>query len=140
MNGIIAIPYQNGNIFDHFGKTKTFKIYTINEDIIEKSEISNFDCSDHESVGLWLVMQGVNAVICDNIGPGSLGALTAAGIVVLAGVEGDANEAMKKFIAGELTPTSKPNCNGHNGGCSSDCGSARCSCSSHCASHRCNCS
>lgn len=140
MNGTFAVPFEAGNVFEHFGKAKKFKIYTIENGEIVSAEIAETDGGGHEAVGLWLVMRGVNAVICGNIGPGSLGALAAAGIVTLAGVEGDADDAMKRFIAGELAPTSQPNCGGHGGGCASRCGSGGCGCSSRCGTGGCGCS
>lgn len=127
MNATIAIPFENDNVFEHFGKAEKFKIYTIENDKVVDSVIAETEAGGHEAVGLWLVMRGVNAVICGRIGPGSLGALTAAGIVALMGVEGNADEAIEKFIAGELAPAHEPNCGGHHGG----------SCGSRCASHGC---
>lgn len=130
MNATIAIPFENDNVFQHFGKATQFKIYSIDDDKVTESQVVETEGESHESVGLWLVMRGVNAVICGNIGPGSLGALAAAGIVALAGVEGNADEAIKKFIAGDLAPTSSPNCGGHHG-------HGGCSCSSRCGSRGC---
>lgn len=127
MNATIAIPFENDNVFQHFGKATKFKIYTIENDRVVDSSIAETEGGGHEAVGLCLVMRGVNAVICGRIGPGSLGALAAAGIAALAGIEGNADEAIEKFIAGELTPAYEPNCGGHHGG----------SCGSHCASHGC---
>lgn len=127
MNATIAIPFENDNVFQHFGKAAKFKIYTIENDRVVDSNIAEAEGGGHEAVGLWLVMRGVNAVICGRIGPGSLGALAAAGIAALAGIEGNADEAIGKFIAGELTPAYEPNCGGHHGG----------SCGSHCGSHGC---
>ena len=137
MNATIAIPFESSDVFQHFGKATKFKIYSIENDKVIDSQVAETEGESHEAVGLWLVMRGVNAVICGNIGPGSLGALAAAGIVALAGVEGNADEAIEKFISGELTPTSSPNCSGHHGGgchshCASGCGTG--GCASHCAS------
>lgn len=128
MNAKIAIPVENGTVFQHYGKARQFKIYTIDDDKVIESVTAEPEDGGHEAVAFWLVMRGVNAVICGNIGPGSLGALAGAGIVALAGVEGDADEAIAKFIAGELAPTSSPNCDhhGHSGGCGSGCSSGGC--------------
>lgn len=127
MNITIAVPIENDDIFEHFGKATKFKIYTIENNKIISRDIAEAEGGSHEAVGLWLVMRGVNAVICGRIGPGSLGALTAAGIPALMGIEGNADEAIDKFLAGELTASDEPNCGGHHGG----------SCSSGCSSHGC---
>lgn len=127
MNATIAIPVENDNIFEHFGKATKFKIYTIENDKVVDNVVAETEGGGHEAVGLWLVMRGVNAVICGRIGPGSLGALAAAGIPALMGIEGNADEAIEKFLAGKLTASDEPNCGGHHGG----------SCSSGCSSHGC---
>ena len=123
MNACIAIPYENGNVFQHFGKATTFKIYTIENDAVVKSEIKDTEGAGHEELGLWLVWQGVNAVICGGIGPGAMGALAGAGIPAVAGVEGSADDAVAKLIAGTLVTASEPTCGGHaHGGCGGHCG------------------
>ena len=123
MNACIAIPYENGNVFQHFGKATTFMIYTIENDAVVKSEIKDAEGAGHEELGLWLVWQGVNAVICGGIGPGAMGALAGAGIPAVAGVEGSADDAVAKLIAGTLVTASEPTCGGHaHGGCGGHCG------------------
>lgn len=144
MNAKIAVPVENGEVFQHYGKAKQFKIYTIDDDKVTESATAEAEGGGHEAVAFWLVMRGVNAVICGNIGPGSLGALAGAGIVALAGVEGDADEAIAKFIAGDLAPASAPNCDhhGHEGGCGGGCHSGDChsgGCGGGCRSGGCHC-
>lgn len=135
MNAKIAVPVENGAVFQHYGKATHFKIYTIEDDKVIESVMNEAEGGGHEAVAFWLVMRGVNAVICGNIGPGSLGALAGAGIVALAGVEGDADMAIAKFIAGDLIPTSTANCDHHghggcggcsSGGCGAGCGGCHC--------------
>ncbi len=134
MNAIIAIPYSNGNVFQHFGQTHQFKIYTIEDNKIVTSLIADTEETGHDAIGLWLIMHGVNAVICGNIGPAALGGLAAAGIYALAGVEGPCDEAIEKFIKGELIETSSPNCSHHAHGCSSRCGGGCGGCHGSCHS------
>lgn len=123
MNACIAVPYENGNVFQRFGKATTFKIYTIENDAVVKSEVKDTEGAGHEELGLWLVWQGVNAVVCGGIGPGAMGALAGAGIPAVAGVEGSADDAVAKLIAGTLVTASEPTCGGHaHGGCGGHCG------------------
>lgn len=35
----IAVTYENGQIFQHFGKTEAFKIYDVNDQGIVSSEV-----------------------------------------------------------------------------------------------------
>ncbi len=115
MNTQIAIPYSEGQIFQHLGKCTQFKIYKIEDDTVVSSEVATTDGTSHEDVALWLVWHGVNGVICGHIGPGMQGALTGAGIAFLAGVEGAADEAVEKLLAGTLVGTTAANCGGHGG-------------------------
>lgn len=122
MNVKIAIPFEDGAILPHFGKATKFKIYTVENDVVASSEVCDTDGVGHEDVALWLVVRGVNAVICSNIGPGALGALAAAGVDALAGVQGDADEAIEQLLAGTLEAVSTATCGGHGGGCGGHCG------------------
>lgn len=124
MNATLAIPYSEGQVFPHFGKSTQFKIYVIADDRVSQSAIVETEGVGHEALGLWLIQHGVNAVICGGIGPGAQGALAAAGIALLAGVEGAADEAVRKLLAGELQASSGATCNhhGHAGGCGHHCG------------------
>lgn len=125
MNAMIAVPVDGEQVFQHFGKATKFKIYTIANDIVTDSQVGDVEGSAHEEVALWLLTRGVNAVICGNIGPGAQGALMAAGIVALAGVEGSADEAVAKLIDGSLEALQNlANC-GHHGGCGGHCGGSR---------------
>lgn len=130
MNATLAIPYSEGQVFPHFGKSTQFKIYVIADDRVSQSAIVETEGVGHEALGLWLVQRGVDAVICGGIGPGAQGALAAAGIALLAGVEGSADEAVRKLLAGELESSSSATCDhhGHTGGCSHAGG-----CGHHCA-------
>lgn len=124
MNATIAIPHENGRIFQHFGKAAQFKIYTIENGEVVATRIEDVGGVGHEELGLWLVQRGVAAVVCGNVGPGAQGALTAAGIALLAGVEGPADDAIAKLLAGTLVASGSANC-GHSpgeGGCGGGCG------------------
>lgn len=129
MNAHIAIPYSEGQIFQHFGKTAQFKIYTIEDDKVVSSEVVDTEGTGHEDLALWLVWHSVNAVICGNVGPGMQGALAGAGIQFLAGVEGAADEAVAKLLAGTLVGATTATCGGHAGG---GCGGPGGGCGGHC--------
>ena len=131
MNAKVAIPYDEGSINGHFGQSAKFKLYSVAGGAIASTEIVEAQAVGHDELGLWLLKQGVNVVVCGNIGPGSQGALAAAGIFVFAGNEGSADEAVARLVAGELAPSRGANCNcgHHGGGCSrscSGCGSSHC--------------
>lgn len=132
MQTIIAIPFADGKIFQHFGQASQFKLYTIEQGAVVDSEICDTGVIGHDEVALWLVTHGVNVVICDNIGPGSQGALAAAGIITLAGVKETADNAINKLIAGQLEAVQTATCNHHGSG---NCGGGSCGCNGHHCHH-----
>lgn len=134
MNTKIAIPVEGSEIFQHFGKAAQFKVYTISGAEVTQTEVMDAETTEHAGLGLWLVINGIETVICGNIGPGALGALAATGIGIFAGIEGDADEAVAKFLNNELSDAVAATCEGHSGegGCSGHgCGG--------CRSHGCGC-
>ena len=95
-------------------------IFTAADGKAVASEMCDANGVGHEDLALWLVQRGVSAVVCGNIGPGAQGALRAAGIRAFPGVEGTAEDAIVRFLAGELEPTAEATCGG--GACGSRCG------------------
>ena len=43
----IAVTYENGMIFQHFGHTEQFKIYEVAENAVVHAEVVNTNGSDH---------------------------------------------------------------------------------------------
>ena len=121
MNFRIAIPYSQDEVFQHFGKSSQFKIYTVANGAVAAAEVLDTAGVGHEDLALWLVQHSVEAVVCGGIGPGAQGALAAAGIAVFAGVEGAADEAARRLVAGELAPMGAATCQGHGGGSCQHC-------------------
>ena len=119
----IAVPFDNGEVFQHFGHTGAFKIYDIENDQVTGSQIINSGASGHEALADLLQEFAVNAVICGGIGGGAQAALADAGIALFPGVNGKADEAVAALLRGELQP-GEANCDHHSeGGCGGGCGS-----------------
>jgi predicted Fe-Mo cluster-binding NifX family protein len=128
MNARIAIPVSSGDIFQHFGKSNQFKIFTVSDGKVTQTEDFISGDAGHEELGFLLVCRSVNIVICGGIGPGALGALAGAGIRVVAGIEGNADNAVIKFLEGNLEGSESATCGSHaQGGCAArhGCGSCR---------------
>lgn len=119
----IAVTYDNGNIFQHFGHTESFKIYETEEGKIVSSEVIGSEGSGHGALAGLLDKNGIDVLICGGIGNGAIDALNDAGIEVYAGISGSTDEAVNAFLAGELVP-SGANCSHHDeeGGCAGSCG------------------
>ena len=91
----IAVTYDQGLIYQHFGHTSQFKIYDVENGSVVKSEVVNTNGQGHGALAGFLMMQGVEAVICGGIGGGAQNALGQFGIKVLGGVRGDGDEAVE---------------------------------------------
>ena len=47
----IAVTYDNGNIFQHFGKTEYFKVYEVEDNKVVSSEVIGFNGTGHGGAG-----------------------------------------------------------------------------------------
>ena len=125
----IAVTYENGQIFQHFGHSTQFKIYTEDNGKIIASEVIDTNGSGHSALAGLLSALGVNALICGGIGGGAQMALAGAGISVYGGVSGDADKAAEDFVAGKLIYNPDAKCDHHDHGEGHNCGEH--SCGSH---------
>lgn len=109
----IAVTYENGQIFQHFGHTAQFKLYEVENDRIISSGILDTNGSGHGALAGLLSAMRVDALICGGIGGGAQTALRTAGITLYAGVQGDADAAVERLLAGTLEFTANANCSHH---------------------------
>ena len=117
----IAVTYENGHIFQHFGRTEQFKVYDVQEGRIIASEIVGSNGIGHGALAGLLADKAIEVLICGGLGGGALNALTNAGITVVAGAEGDADQAVESYLRGELA-SSGANCDHHHHGEGHECG------------------
>jgi len=108
----IAVPYDNGEVFQHFGHTKTFKLYEVEDGKILSSQLLASNSSGHGALAGLLAERGVNALVCGGIGGGAQAALEEQGIELCAGASGNADEAVAAYLRGELVNTGA-NCDHH---------------------------
>ena len=121
---IIAVTYENGEIFQHFGHTEQFKLYDIEDGKIIKTEIMSSNGSGHGALAGLLRMFGVDVLICGGIGGGAQTALANAGIQLFGGVKGSADEAVEAYLSGKLEFNPNVKCDHH--GEEHNCGEHRC--------------
>ena len=98
----IAVPYSDGQVFQHFGKSEQFKIYDTIDDEIISSEIVDTSGSGHSALADFLKEEGAGVLICGGIGVGAVTALQNAGIQILGGAEGEADKCVEEFLGGRL--------------------------------------
>ena len=108
----IAVTYENGTIFQHFGRTEHFKVYEVEDNKVISSEVIDSNGTGHGALAGLLAEAGVDVLICGGIGGGAQAALTEAGIELVAGAEGNTDEAVETYLRGELISTGS-NCHHH---------------------------
>ena len=128
----IAVTYENGQVFQHFGHTEAFKLYEIEAGQIVSSEVVSTNGSGHEALAGFLATLSADVLLCGGIGGGAQAALADTGIEICSGVEGDADAAVMAYLRGELV-SAGVNCDHHHdhaegegcncgGGCGGGCG------------------
>lgn len=118
----IAVTYDNGNIFQHFGKTEFFKVYEVEDNKVVSSEVISSNGTGHGALAGLLAEQGISVLICGGIGGGAQSALAEAGIELCSGAQGDADTAVDAYLKGELVSTGV-NCDHHHHEDGHSCGS-----------------
>lgn len=111
----IAIPFENGTICQHFGRAPEFTFFDVNEGQITKVQTTPTGGSGHGAIAAFLAANETDVVICGGIGGGARMALASLGIVLIPGVAGNPEEAVKRLLAGEAIA-------GDGEGCGCGCG------------------
>lgn len=112
----IAVTYENGQIFQHFGHSQAFKIYDVNDGKITGSNVVSTNGNGHGALAGFLSMNMVDTVICGGIGDGAKTALSEAGIRLYGGVSGDADAAVDALLSGTLVYIPDIQCSHHGHG------------------------
>ena len=134
----IAVTYENGEIFQHFGHTEQFKLYDIEDGRIVGQQVIDTNGYGHGALAGFLNAVKTDVLICGGIGMGAQIALSDAGIILCAGVSGSADAAAEAFAKGKLESGSEANCNCHEHHHGSDCGHDHCG-EHHPDGHQCGC-
>ena len=118
----IAVTYENGQVFQHFGHCEQFKIYTVEEGQVRSAQIVSAAGHGHGALAAFLKEQGADQVICGGIGAGARTALEEAGMTYYPGVSGDADAAVAALLAGKLSYDPDMVCAHHHHEEGHDCG------------------
>ncbi len=122
----IAVTYENGDIFQHFGRTEQFMLYDAEEGKIVNEQIVDTNGSGHGALAGFLLAEKVDALICGGIGMGAQMALADAGIRLYAGVQGSADAAAKSLAEGTLEYDPDAKCDHHGHHHDNDCAHDHC--------------
>ena len=109
----IAVTYENGEVFQHFGHSEAFKLYEVEGGEVKSSEVVPTNGSGHGALAGFLRERGVEVLICGGIGAGAQNALAEAGIKLYGGVSGSADSAVQALIEGNLSYNPDVMCDHH---------------------------
>lgn len=111
----IAVTYENGEVYQHFGHTSQFKIYEAEDGTIVSSRVVDTNGSGHGALAGFLAELGVEVLICGGIGMGAKNALAEAGIRLYPGASGSADAQAEAFLTGTLSYDPDTRCSHHEG-------------------------
>lgn len=112
----IAVTFEDGQIFQHFGRTEQFKVYDAEDGKVISSEVVSTNGQGHGALAGVLRALNADILICGGIGGGAQAALAANGIKLCGGVSGDADQAVEAFLAGSLRYDPEVHCDHHGHG------------------------
>ena len=124
----IAVTYNNGEVFQHFGHTEQFKMYQVKDGTITSSEIVSTNGSGHSAVAQFLADNSVDTLICGGIGGCAQRALAQNNIKLYGGVIGNADDAVLALLSDTLEFDPEAKCTHH----SHENGDHHHACSGHC--------
>lgn len=109
----LAVTYENGQVFQHFGHTEQFKVYDVEDGAIKNQEVISTNGNGHGALAGFLKDLGVSVLICGGIGGGARTALAEAGIELYPGANGNADDQVKAYLAGKLAYDPDTVCSHH---------------------------
>ena len=109
----IAVTNENNQVFQHFGKCKSFAIFQVKDGAVTGKSILDAGDAGHSALADLLCGQGVDLLICGGIGGGAKDALSRCGIKLAAGIGGDVDAAVASYLAGTLAPDDSFECEHH---------------------------
>ena len=122
----IAVTYENGEVFQHFGHTEQFKLYDVEEGKVVKERVADTEGQGHGALAGFLAGLKVDTLICGGIGGGAQQALAGAGIRLFGGVSGRADDAFRDYLEGKLNYNPNVRCDHHGHEQGHSCGQHTC--------------
>ncbi len=101
----LAIAYENGAVFQHFGKTAEFIMFDIQDGKIAGEEILDCNGVSHCALIDLLAEQGVDELIVGGMGAHAVEKCAANNITPHLGVQGDVRQVAQQLIEGTLEAT-----------------------------------
>ncbi len=112
----IAVAYENGMVFQHFGKCPSFLIVVSEAaKVVEKSLLETHG-QGHGALVTLLKEADVDVLICGGCGMGARNALREANITLISGAAGNAEMAVDAYLDGTLYDNPAGQCHHHHDG------------------------
>lgn len=109
----VAVPTENGQIFQHFGQSKEFTIYDVEIEEVTFKEVVSAQGAEYSALVDFLAVHCVHVLMCGNIGSGAKNGLREKRIELIPGVVGNADEMMVKYLSGEEMGNLETECSHH---------------------------
>ena len=109
----IAVTYEDGMVFQHFGRTQQFKVYDVEDGKVVSSRVIGNDGLSHGALGEILMREKVEVFICGGIGGGARDMIASRGIKLIPGVSGNADQAVEQYLKGTLDFDPNAACHAH---------------------------
>ena len=109
----VAIPCENHEVFQHFGKASAMMVYDIKDGVIVNKQEMSLQGAGHSAIANALASWNVNVVLCGGIGQGAVDALQANGISVIRGLSGDVDVMVREYVEGHLVDDASHVCDHH---------------------------
>ena len=109
----VAVTYENGNVFQHFGRTESFKVYDIKNDAVAAATTIDTNGNGHGGLAVFLKQYDVDTLICGGIGAGAKQMLADVGIKLYGGVTGNTDQAVNDLLANNLNYDADMECDHH---------------------------
>lgn len=104
----LAIAYENGEVFQHFGETPSYLVVDIENGEVVNEKIHDNGEASHIALIDVLVDLGADAVVVGGLGGGAFVRLEAAGIKIYAPYVGSAKQAIEDYLEGKLVEAKAP--------------------------------
>lgn len=100
---IVAITYDNGLVFQHYGQTRQFKLYEIENNVVKSSKVIDCGQYSHHTLAILLENNNVNVLCCGGLGAHAVETLKEKNIQIFDNNSGDCDKVIDDFLNNKLT-------------------------------------
>ena len=100
---IVAVTCENDKVFSHYGDTREFKLYEIEDNKVLKSWYIESGEYSHHTLATLLHNNNVNVLLCGRIGQPAVITLSLVNIKVYDLNEGLCDDVIKNYLSGNVS-------------------------------------